>query len=91
MLALVASAALACGPDPASSVEIRQTITELVDIGQAMDLEQAAVALSSALDPAATPEALAERLFADLGEAIPCASLSRLGAAGLRVAGAQTV
>lgn len=85
MLALVASAALACGPDPASSVEIRQTIAELVDIGRALDLEQAAVALGSDLDPAATPDALAMRLFTDLSEAVPCASLSRLGAAGLRV------
>lgn len=85
LLALVASAALACGPDPANSVEIRQTITELVDIGRALDLEQTAVAMSSALDPAATPEALAMRLFTDLSEGVPCASLSRLGAAGLRV------
>lgn len=85
LLALVASALLACGPDPANSVEIRQTIAELVDIGRAMDLELAAVALNSALDPAETPEALANRLFADLDAAVPCASLSRLGETGLRV------
>lgn len=85
MFVLAASSALACGPDPASSVEIQQTITELVDVGRAMDIEQAAVGLASALDPAATPEALAMRLFTDLGEQVPCASLSRLGVAGLRV------
>lgn len=85
MFALVASVTIACGPDPASSVEIQQTITELVDVGRAMDLEQAVVTLASALDPSATPGALAMRLFTELGEAVPCASLSLLGEARLRI------
>ena len=83
--ALVASATIACGPDPASSVEIEQTITELVDIGRAMDLEQAVVTLGSAVDPSDTPEMLAMRLFTDLGELVPCASLSMRGETGLRI------
>lgn len=85
VLAIVTSTALACGAEPASSVELRQTVAELVDLGRAMAIEQSAVALSGALDPAATPEELANGLFADLSAGIPCASVASLGPAELRV------
>ena len=85
LLALAASTALACGPEPAGSVELQQAVAELVDLGRALALEQSAVALCSGIDPVATPEELATRLFADLSVDIPCASLSSLGATELRV------
>jgi len=85
VLALATSTALACGAEPASSVEVRQTVAELVDLGRALGLEQSAVALSSELEPSATPEALAARLSAELGEGMPCASLTSLGEDGLRI------
>lgn len=85
LAAVATTTTLACGPEPANSVEVRQAVEELVDIGRAMTLEQTAVALSSALDPAAEPEALADRLFSELAASLPCAALSRVGAAGLRL------
>lgn len=85
LFAVVAATALACGAEPANSVEVRQAVAELVDVGRAMALEQTVVALSGPLDPAASPAALAERLAAELAGSIPCAELSRLGETGLRL------
>ncbi len=75
----------ACAPEPASSVELRQTITEIVDLGRALAIEQTAVALSTDLDPAAEPADLAQGLLASLAVTTPCAEVSAFGAAGLRV------
>lgn len=75
----------ACAPEPASSVELRQTITEVVDLGRALAIEQTAVALSTDLDPAPEPAELAAQLLEDLAASTPCAALSAYGETGLRV------
>ena len=75
----------ACVPEPASAVEIRQTVVELVDQGRAMTIEHALVDLSTNLDPGPAPAKLAARLLELAAVAVPCAELSSPGDAAVRI------
>lgn len=82
---LVLTAASACAPEPASSVELRQTIADVVDLGRALAIEQTVVELGTDLDPGLTPAQLAMEVLAALAKSTPCASLERFGASGIHV------
>lgn len=85
-LPLVAGAALvACVPEPASTQELLQTITEVVDQGRAMRVEGAIVDLTTRIDPEAEVDEIAEAVAAEAAAAVPCAEVSALGSAGLSI------
>lgn len=85
-LALSAQAALlACTPEPASTVEMRQTVVEVVDQGRAMAIEDAMVALVGTVDPEATLEGIAEAVEARIAAEMPCARIERPSAVALEV------
>jgi hypothetical protein len=85
-LASLTSLALAgCTSEPASTVEMRQTVVEMVDQGRAMAIEDAMVALVGAVDVDEDVGAIADAVAADVGAALPCAVVGRLGAVALRI------
>jgi hypothetical protein len=85
-LALSASAALlACTPEPASTVEMRQTVVEVVDQGRAMAIEDAIVALVGTVDPDESLTAIADAVVAGAATSVPCAVVERPGAVALRI------
>lgn len=75
----------ACVPEPASMVEIRQTLEEVVDQGRAMAIERALIDLCTNVDPADDPEALAEAVTAGVMAEVPCATLMPSSATGVRI------
>ncbi|WAS99476.1 hypothetical protein [Nannocystis punicea] len=84
--ALSASAALlACTPEPASTVEMRQTVVEVVDQGRAMAIENAVVALVGTVDPDDELTDIADTVAAGVAMVTPCAAISRPGAVALRI------
>lgn len=82
-LASLVSLALACTPEPASTVEMRQTVVEMVDQGRAMAIEDAMAALFGAVDTAASLPAIADAAQASVAAALACASVERTGEATL--------
>lgn len=82
---LSALACSACVPEPANVVELRQTLTEVVDLGRAMEIEHALVKIASDVDPAGSPKQLAAELTAATASAAPCAMLMPSGEAGVRI------
>ncbi|MDC0723006.1 hypothetical protein [Nannocystis bainbridge] len=80
-----AAALLACTPEPASTVEMRQTVVEVVDQGRAMAIENAMVALVGSIDPADSLAHITDQVAAGLATQTPCAVVSRPGAVALRV------
>lgn len=77
-------ASFACTPEPASTVEMRQTVVEVVDQQRAMAIEDAMVALLSPADPGGSLEAIADAVAATAA-AVPCATVERPSAVALRV------
>ncbi len=65
-----------CVPEPASVVEIRSAVSELVDQGRAMAIEHALVNLTTNVDPTPAPVALAAAVRASVAAAVPCAEVS---------------
>ena len=76
---------VACSPEPASSVEIGQTIAEVVDLGWAMTLEQTIVDLTNNVDGDASPEEMAANARERAVLAFPFAVVTAEGSAGLAV------
>ncbi len=74
-----------CSPEPASSVEIGQTIAEVVDLGQAMALEQTLVDLTHNVDADASPEEMAANARLGAALAFPFAVVTAEGSAGLGI------
>lgn len=85
LVALLALMSSACVPEPASNVEVRQTVAEIVDLGRAMTIEHAVVDLTTSLDPAPAPAAMAATLSERAAELVPCAEVTAAGKAGVRV------
>lgn len=75
-LALTIAQLGGCVPEPASVVEIRSAVSELVDQGRAMAIEHALVNLTTNLDPTPSPAALAAAVQASVAAAVPCAEVS---------------
>ena len=75
----------ACVPEPASMVEIRQTLAEVVDQGRAMAIERALIELCTNVDPADDPAALAEAVMKVVADTVPCAVLEPSGETGVRI------
>ncbi|MFY0532012.1 hypothetical protein [Nannocystis pusilla] len=85
-LALSVSAALlACTPEPASTVEMRQTVVEVVDQGRTMAIENAMVALVGSIDPDDSLAGISDEVAAAVAMHTPCAVVSRPGAVALRI------
>lgn len=85
-LALSASAALlACTPEPASTVEMRQTVVEMVDQRRAMAIEDAMVALVGSIDPAENLTTITDAVAAGAATMVPCAVVERPGSVALRI------
>jgi hypothetical protein len=85
-LPLAAGAALvACVPEPASTQELLQTITEVVDQGRAMRVEGAIVDLTTRIDPEAEVDAIAESVAADATAEVACAEVTALGRSELSI------
>ena len=76
---------VACSPEPASSVEIGQTIAEVVDLGRAMTLEQAVVDLTNNVDGDASPEEMATNARERAVLAFPSAVVTAEGSTGVAV------
>lgn len=76
----------ACTPEPANTVEMRQTVVEMVDQGRAMAIEDAMAALFGAVD-ADAPElqTIADAAQAAATAALTCASVERTGEASLQL------
>lgn len=66
----------ACVPEPASVVEIRTAVGELVDQNRAMAIEHSIVDLTTNLDPAPSPGKLAAAVLASTTVSVPCAEVS---------------
>jgi hypothetical protein len=71
------AALLACTPEPASTVEMRQAVVEVVDQGRAMAIEDAMVALVGAVDTSAPLATIASSVEAAVAAAMPCAVIER--------------
>lgn len=85
-LALSAPAALlGCTPEPASSVEMRQTVVEIVEQGRAMAIEDAVVRLVGSVDPSAPLEQIAGSVEATVTAAMPCAVIERPSEVALKL------
>jgi hypothetical protein len=78
-------ALVACTPEPASTVEMRQTVVEIVDQGRAMAIEDAMAAVFGAVDPQDELSAIADAAEAAAMSALACATLERVGDLELRV------
>lgn len=79
---VLAAWSLACTPEPASSVELRQAVVEMVDQGRAMAIEDAMSELFGGVDVAASlPEITDAAMTA--AEALGCATVERTGEAAL--------
>ena len=77
---------LACTPEPASTVEMRQTVVEVVDQGRAMAIEGAMVGLVGAVDVHEVDlEKIADATATAAAATLPCAAIERLGAVALRI------
>jgi len=74
-----------CSPEPASSVEIGQTIAEVVDLGRAMTLEQTIVDLMNNVDGDASPQDMAANARFAAALAFPFAVVTAEGSAGVAV------
>ncbi|HEY8376339.1 MAG TPA: hypothetical protein VIK91_07620 [Nannocystis sp.] len=89
-LAWIASLApLSCTPEPASTVELRQTVVEMVDQGRAMAIEDAMVALVGAVQVESDLGAVADAVASAVASAVPCATVTRPGAVAVRIAFGQ--
>lgn len=69
----------ACVPEPASVVEIRSAVGELVDQTRAMAIEHAIVDLTTNLDPAPSPAKMAAAVLSSATAALACAEVSAVG------------
>jgi hypothetical protein len=76
---------VACAPEPASSVEIGQTVAEVVDLARAMALEHAIVDLTIGSDVDADPEELAAIARESAALTFPYSLVTAEGSAGLAV------
>lgn len=86
VLAVLAPAALVgCTPEPASTVEMRQAVVELVDQGRAMVVEDAMAALVGTVVRGDSLPEIAEAVAADVAARVPCAAVERLGEVALAV------
>lgn len=85
-LASLASLALiGCTPEPASTVEMRQTVVEMVDQGRAMAIEDAMVELVGAVDRDQDVATIADAIAASAAAALPCAAIARPSAVALQI------
>lgn len=83
---LALSAALvACTPEPASTVELRQTVVELVDQGRAMAMEDAMAALVGRVSAGDTLPEIADAVAEQVASALDCAEVEALGSVALRI------
>lgn len=80
---------LACTPEPASTVEMRQTVVEMVDQGRAMAIEDAMVALVGTVGVEGDIGAVADAAATAAAAALPCAAVTRPGAVAVRIAFGQ--
>lgn len=83
---LLTAALVGCTPEPASTVEMRQAVVEIVDQGRAMAVEDAMAALFGAVDPEDELSAIADTAEANVGAALACAELERVSEVELRLA-----
>lgn len=65
-----------CVPEPASAVEIRTAVDELVDQTRAMAIEHVLVDLTTNLDPAPPPIELAAAVRGSVATTVACANVS---------------
>lgn len=82
-LASLVPLALACTPEPASTVEMRQAVVEMVDQGRAMAIEDAMAGLFGAVDTAASLSEVVDAAQASVAAALACATVERTGEATL--------
>lgn len=85
LLSLSFAALGGCTPEPASTVEMRQTVVEIVDQGRAMAIEDAMAALFGAVDQADELSAIADAVEETVTGALACAKLERLSKVELRL------
>lgn len=76
---------LGCTPEPASTVEMRQAVVEVVDQGRALAIEVAMVELVGTVDLEADVGAIADAAAEAAGTALPCATIERPSAVALRI------
>jgi hypothetical protein len=85
LLSLVPAALVGCTPEPASTVEMRQTVVEVVDQGRAMAIEDAMAGIFGAVDPGDELSAIADAAEARATDVLTCAEVERVDPFALRI------
>jgi hypothetical protein len=85
LLSLVFAAFVGCTPEPASTVEMRQTVVEIVDQGRAMAIEDAMAGVFGAVDPGDELSAIADAAEARATAVLACAKIERVDPFTLRL------
>lgn len=85
LLSQVPAALVGCTPEPASSVEMRQAVVEIVDQGRAMAIEDAMAGIFGAVDPDDELSAIADAAEARATDMLTCADVERVDPFALRV------
>src|SRR5574338_644610 len=80
----VVAALTGCTPEPASTVEMRQTVVEIVDQGRAMAIEDAMVGLVGDIDLEMSLVDIADAMASAAGE-LGCTTITRPGAVAVSI------
>lgn len=85
LLSLVLAALIGCTPEPASTVEMRQTVVEIVDQGRAMAIEDAMATVFGSVDPQDDLSAIADAAESSAALTVACAKVVRESEVELKV------